>query len=243
MNNDSNVRSAASIVFCGENSNEQFTEKLNAELIFLSRGKGLILNLDVDDTVPEWITPYQNIVLNIIWPSKGLLVFNALITYVLGHRVHIDDIAYVGTIQRRRDLKVSFSGIGTLSDETTGFVSSVKFNNISAGGIGFTMPDITDSQRFVISNDFNLRFTFDEKNMYDTSIHILRADLGKDGKMHCGAQFYNQNAKFETELRSFIFKKQLNISPEERYMRNHSVEIDILMKSDAGYDESSKYKK
>lgn len=243
MNNESRVRNAASIVFCGENSNEQLAEKLNAELIFLKKGKGLLLNLDEDDNVPEWITPYQNIVLNIIWPSKGLLVFNALITYVLGHRVHIDDIAYVGTIQRRKDLKVPFFGIGTLSDESTGFVSSVNFNDISAGGIGFRMPDITDSERFIMSNDFSLRFTFDEKNMYNTSIRILRADPGKDGQLQCGAQFFNQNAKFETELRSFIFKKQLNISPEEKYMRDHSVEIDILMQSDAGYEESTNYRK
>ncbi len=208
------------------------SDELNAELLFLKRDSDAKLDIDPDSDMPDWIVPGAEVFLNIVWPSKGVVVFVGEVTYVLGQRIHIGNLKFKETIQRRKDVKVHYSGKGTLYTEDRQGAFPVMFKNISASGAGFLISDTPEAREAITEGGACiLSFQpFDDRILELTSTVIRANPVESTGRIDCGIAFKNVKPGIEMNLRQLVFKMQKEENIRDRAAnRFDSIQIDVFM--------------
>lgn len=229
IENDAEVRTGVTSILISNGGNQQMTADLKS-LMWLKDAQLDIRGME-DEDMPEWVQEGAEVILNVMWPTKGIVVFKGLITYVLRNRVHVGHLIYDSTIQRRNDVKVSFTGTGFLAEPGEQFGLQVSFKNISAGGLGFTVPDTTTGRRLTPGHSYRISFSMNGTDVYESTILLLRAEPDPlEEEIHCGAQFINFKGSTEAEFRSAIFAQQREDTRLERELsRQGLVQIDMMM--------------
>lgn len=231
-------RGVTSVLIWNGDGNERMTADLKS-MMWL-RDAQLDIRGAENEVMPEWVKEGAEIHLNVMWPTKGIVVFRGQITYVLRNRVHVGHLVYDDTIQRRNDVKVSFTGTGFLAEPGEQFGLQVNFRNISAGGLGFTVPDNSTGRKLIPGHSYRISFSLDGTDVYETTILLLRAEPDEEEEViDCGAQFINFKGSTEAEFRSAIFAQQREDTKLERELsRKGLIQIDMMMNAtDEDYTE------
>lgn len=238
IENDTEFKTGVTSVLLWNGGKQQMTADLKS-MMWLKDAQ-LDIRASEDEEMPEWVQEGAEVMLNVMWPTKGIVIFKGKITYVLRNRVHVGHLVYDKTIQRRNDVKVSFAGTGFLAEPGEQFGLQVNFRNISAGGLGFTVPDSETGRRLTPGHSYRISFSLDGTEVYETRILLLRAESDPlEGVINCGAQFINFKGSTEAEFRSAIFAQQRDDMKLERELsRMGVVQIDMMMNAtDADYKE------
>lgn len=214
--------------------NEETSEydRIRAELLYMRKGTDAKLDIISEDGIPDWITPGIYISLNVVWPSKGLVVFTGTVTYILGSRIHIGDLEFLETIQRRKDVKVKYASRGTVSTLDGQYRFHILFENISAGGVGFKfLSDGYSRQIIQPGAEMMLEFEPEDSRPVQLSMTIVRTTGNDDkGLIHAGAQFETMRHGTEVQLRQLVFRCQKEENTRERELRSSGmIEIDVFM--------------
>ncbi|MGN1349845.1 MAG: PilZ domain-containing protein [Anaerovoracaceae bacterium] len=213
-------------------------DRIRAELLYMQKGSDAKLEILSDDNqVPDWITEDTYVSMNVVWPSKGLVVFSGVVTYVLGSRIHVGDIQFMETIQRRRDVKVQYNSEGRLISKDGSYRFHIIFENISAGGVGFKMLTDEYSRREVVPGaEFTLEFNPEnDEKVVRIPLKIVRC-TGSDehGLLHAGASFENLRPGTESLLRQLVFQQQKEENAKEKELKKSGrIEIDVFLKKNA----------
>lgn len=229
MNNTTENRGVFTQIY-QSNANQDESSKVNAELLVLKKDSDANLEIDPDSIIPDWLTIGSDVLFNIVWPSKGVVIFSGKITYIIGQRVHIGNLQYRETIQRRKDVKVRYDEEGLLysGDKLSKF--SIRFKDISAGGAGFT-AEANERTRLTLERGKTCILSFipfDEKRIELTST-IVRASES-NGIIHCGIAFKNVRPGVEMNLRQLVFQLQKRETLKDKSSNKfESIEIDVFM--------------
>lgn len=229
MNNKTENRGVFTQIY-QSNASQDESSKINAELLVLKKDSDASLEIDPDSIIPDWLTVDAEVFFNVVWPSKGVVIFSGRVTYVIGQRLHIGSLRYRETIQRRKDVKVRYDAEGLLysGDRLSKF--PIRFKDISAGGAGFT-AEANARTRLTLEQGKAciLSFApFDEKRMELTSA-VVRA-TESDGIIHCGIAFKNVRPGVEMNLRQLVFQLQKRETLKDKTSNKFdSIEIDVFM--------------
>ena len=229
---NSDMNGISSLIYRFNEETQEY-DRVMAELLYMKKDNDAKLDIKSEGGVPDWIVPDMPVSMNVVWPSKGLVVFSGKVTYLLGNRVHIGDIQFMETIQRRKDVKVKYATRGALitPDRKTSFL--IIFENISAGGVGFKMLTDGYSKNAVVPGaEFILEFEPEEEKIIQIPLHIIRTTGQENSSLiHAGAQFDSLRPGIETLIRQLVFRCQEEENTRERELRsNGMIEVDIFMK-------------
>ncbi len=210
-----------------------------ASLMFLRKGSDAQLDI-IGDELPNWMTVGQRVTINIVWPSKGLVVLAGIISHTIGTSIRVGSVVYQEVIQRRRDAKVSFDVPADVKSNNPGDAGSgteentvqVQIVNISAGGVGFKTPYDTFTHVMLgPGKKIAITFEIEPGTTIAMAATVVRAEEKNDGYLHCGASFDRVRAGIEQKIRQKVFKQQKTDNEMERAIKESGlIQIDAFIK-------------
>ncbi len=154
----------------------------------------------------------RNVLLYIYDDIRGILKYEAMVSYRLKTLVHFEHLSLIGTTQRRNDVKVKLNiplEIAPIMENTNPKAEKIRLLNKSVSGmiIDLSAGGIAFGCNVMLDKDLVYNMIFDKTaRSLDIDLKIMRETQRQDNSYVYGCKFQNITSKDEELIRQYVFK-------------------------------------
>lgn len=173
-------------------------------------GAEVIMRLEDDSMSSDDLLPLgenKMVLVKVDVNGGSLDIYRGTLVYRLGLQIHLRNVHFEETLQRRNDVKVPMVEPGMIMCLDAGredVVIPVTFLDISAGGVGFQL-DQKGEEEILEGDTFQFCFDKGKHKMY-LDFEVCRVQEKEDGSVNCGGRFISLGRGQEAEIRKYAFE-------------------------------------